>query len=603
MTKSANHRSHNNSADPQIDQLLEAASQCRALVGENPEDAQSWYVLGLIEAQLGHIDVALASLKKSLDIRPHEPDVLCNYAVILFDQKQHDEASAAFQLALKLDPSNAEAYYHYGNVLYEQDKLNEAMKAYQKTLALMPDHLFALNNLGSVYKKFNNLDSSIACFKKALDLNPDFVLSLNNIGLAYTATAQFDEAMRSFNRALQQSPQDAEVMNNMAVALRLCGRFKESSQWYRRALSLRPDYAEAWNNYGNILKDLGEADEAITCYRKAIQLKDTSDKRHNLAIALLTAGQFEEGWLAYEHRWKTKQMEFCVRHFDKPQWKGEAGDGKTLLIHAEQGLGDNIQFCRYVPQVAARGYRILLELPTSLVELLSSLKGVDRIIEKGQAIPAFDVHCPMLSLPFAMQTRINSIPSSVPYLSVDSHKIENWKGKLTEAASNLKVGLVWHGNPRLHSLDSAAADQRRSIAPELLLPLMEIEGVHFYSLQLESSSRPQGLYVTDFMNSCKDFADTAAFISNLDLVISVDTSVAHLAGALGKSVWLLNRFDSCWRWLQGRNDSPWYPTLRQFRQPQPGDWSSVIRSVKGELEQLSLNRVAGSSLVPSDSTK
>jgi len=374
-----------------------------------------------------------------------------------------------------------------------------------------------------------------------------------------------------------------EAWNNLGIIYRLRGQFEGSKDCFRKALLLRPAYAEACNNLGNALKDCGEMDEAIFFYQQAIQLKDTADNHHNLALALMATGRLQEGWREYEWRWKSNQLASGFRSFTQPLWQGEFAKGKTLLLHAEQGFGDTLQFCRFATFVIERGLRVILEVQPSLVRLMKSLAGVEAVVARGQPLPAFDLHCPLLSLPLVFNTSLETIPVATSYLSADHEAVSVWRDRLLEHDGFFKVGLVWAGKPQRHTPDLAATDRRRSMPPEHLAPLADIEDVRFFSLQKEGQLAPAELTLVDYMDRCHDFADTAALIANLDLVISVDTAVAHLAAAIGKPVWLLNRLDTCWRWLQNREDSPWYPTLRIFRQPCAGDWQSVIANVRDAL--------------------
>jgi len=277
------------------------------------------------------------------------------------------------------------------------------------------------------------------------------------------------------------------------------------------------------------------------------------------------------------------------RDFAQPQWRGQSAEKRTLLIHAEQGLGDSLQFCRYAPLAAARGLKVVLEVQRPLVRLLRSLSGVELVVEAGGELPSFDFHCPMLSLPLALDTTLATVPSAAFYLQADRALIAAWRTRLA-ARPGLRIGLAWAGRSRIHASELAAVDRRRSIALDHLAPLFDLPGFQFFSLQKDDPKAPADVPLTDFMDEMEDFADTAALIANLDLVISVDTAIAHLAAALGKPVWLLNRYDSCWRWLRTREDSPWYPSLRMFRQPAAGDWRTVIERVGAELRLWNCSR-------------
>ena len=389
-------------------------------------------------------------------------------------------------------------------------------------------------------------------------------------------------------RAIAINPREASLQSNLGNLLLQQGRLDEAAACYRRAIELKPNFPEALNNLGNALRAQKQLDEAVTSYRRALKLRpDDPEAHYNLATALLARGDMPAGWEEHEWRWKTPQLAPNRRDFAQPQWRGEAAEGRTLLIHAEQGFGDTLQFCRYAALAAARGMRVILEAPKPLMRLLGSLSGVDRLVAQGEATPQFDLHCPMLSMPLALGTTIATIPGDVPYLRADAAQAAAWRTRLAALENRgPRIGLVWAGNPRRQLLAAAAVDRRRSIAPDRLAPLFELPGLHFFSLQKDGPAARARFRLIDFMAEMGDFADTAALIVNLDLIISVDTSVVHLAAALGKPVWLLDRFDPCWRWLVGRRDSPWYPGLHLYRQPQPGDWNSVVAEVARDLRGL-----------------
>ena len=354
----------------------------------------------------------------------------------------------------------------------------------------------------------------------------------------------------------------------------------------RRALALKPNYPEAHSNLGGALADQGRLDEAAAHFRRAVALRPDYPEAHsNLGMVLLALGDLAAGWKEFEWRWKMPHVVKAARSFAQPRWRGDAAEGRTLLIHAEQGFGDTVQLCRYAPLAASRGLRVILAVQEPLVRLLRCLPAVDRVVRQGEALPPFDLHCPMLSLPSALATAAASIPSAAPYLHADPAQVAAWRTRLAELGDkDLRIGLAWAGNPDLPT------DRRRSLAPDRLAPLLDVSGLHFCSLQKSGPAAPDAFPLTDLMDGVGDFADTAALIANLDLVISVDTAVAHLAAALGKPVWLLNRFDSCWRWQASRRDSPWYPTLRLYRQPRPGEWGPVLAEVVRDLRALTDDR-------------
>jgi len=393
---------------------------------------------------------------------------------------------------------------------------------------------------------------------------------------------RFEEALSVFDRALLRSPDQAELSCNKANALRALGNFDEALACYDQAIALKPDYAEAHNNRGICFDEVMRMSEALFSYRSALAFRpDYAEAHWNFAINRLRAGDLKTGWAESEWRWKCPALQLRQRDFDQPLWLGaEPIEDKILLLHDDQGLGDVIQFLRYVPLVAARGAQVFLEVDRTLRELCSGLKGVSQIISKGEALPAFDFHCPLSSLPLAFGTTLKTIPSVTPYLSAGDNGMV-WKERLGSINSP-RVGLVWAGNPNHRN------DHNRSIPLETLLPLLDVEA-QFFSLQKEVRSRDQAVLrerkeIIDLGNELGSFAETAAVIQNLDLLIAVDTSVAHLAGALGRPVWIFLPYVPDWRWLLMRSDSPWYPTARLFRQSETRDWQSVVHQVSVALQ-------------------
>ena len=422
-------------------------------------------------------------------------------------------------------------------------------------------------------------------FRRVLTIDPRHADSLHRLGFIAFQSGRHDQAISLITRAIENNPGEASAHSNLGIVMYHQGRLDEAVACYREALAINPAFSQAHNNLGNTLKALKRHDEAIASYREALGLRpDDPEVRYNLAMAQLATGDMAAGWEGYESRWDTPSMIQSRRRFAQPQWRGEDPSGRTLLIHAEQGFGDTIQFCRYAPLAAARGARVIVDVPKPLARLLNGLHGVDQVVVHGEPLPDFDLHCPMLSLPLAFGTTIDSIPAGVPYLYADAAQVAAWKGRLGGLdAKGPQIGLVWAGDAKKHHFIAEEQNRRRSVAPGRLAPLFQVLGPRFFSLQKDDPASPRHFPLTDFMDDITVFAVTGACFSYLDLVISVDTAVAHLAGALGKPVWMLDRFDPCWRWLSGRRDSPWYPGLRLYRQPRPGDWESVMAEVAGDL--------------------
>jgi hypothetical protein len=414
-----------------------------------------------------------------------------------------------------------------------------------------------------------------------------------NLGNALYDLGRPAEAEASYREARRLRPNFPEAHNNLGNALYDLGRPAEAEASCREALRLRPNFPEAHFNLGNALRDLGRPAEAEASYRVALRLRPNYPEAHtNLGMTLLLSERYEEGWKEFEWRSKTKTFSSSAREFSAPLWSGEAIGDRTILLHAEPGLDDALQFCRYAPLITC-GARIILEVQAPLVRLLSRLPGVRQIVAWGDNLPPFDLHCPLTSLPHAFGTTLDTIPAATPYLSADPALAAIWQERLVRI-DGLRIGLAWASGPQLNFPAAAAVARRKSMALKALAPLGEVSGVSFVSLQkdgpaAEAADPPRGLMLHDFTADLHDYEDTAALIVNLDLVISVDTAVAHLAGALGKPVWLLNRFDTDWRWLLNRDDSPWYPTLRQFRQPRPGDWNNAVSAARNALQDLKAN--------------
>jgi tetratricopeptide (TPR) repeat protein len=560
----------------------------------NPNVAAYHCNLGAALSERGRLDEAAGCYHRALALKPDYPEAHNNLGTTLREQGRVAESVVCYRSALALKPEYVEAHFNLGLSFARQGRLQEAVGCYERALDLRADFAEAHDALGSARRDQERLEQAVTCYRRALVLRPDLAQVHNNLGSTLKEQGRLDEAVACCRRAIVLKPDFPEAYNNLGSALAEQGALDDAVGCYRRALALRPDFPEAYNNLGTGLREMGRPDEAIACYRRTIELRpDYPDAHFSLGMALLARGDMAEGWAEYEWRWQTPQMRRGRRPFAQPQWRGEAAAGRTLLIHAEQGFGDTLQFCRYGALARERGLRVIMEVEKPLVRLLRGLSGVERVVGRGETLPPFDLHCPLLSMPLALGTVMASIPNGGAYLRADAAQASAFRTRLAAAGRDAtRIGLVWAGSARLHSPALAAVDRRRSVAPDRLAPLLGMNGCHFVSLQKGDPAAPGDFRLTDFMNEMEDFADTAALIANLDLVISVDTAVAHLAAALGKPVWILERFDSCWRWLNGRHDSPWYPTVRLYRQPRPGDWDPVLAAVVRDLGDW-LNVAAG----------
>ncbi len=552
-----------------------------------PDSAEAQNNLGNGLLDQGDPDAALPYLRRATALRPDYPEAQHNLGIALAKLRQPDDAVACYRHALALRPDYPDALTNLGQTLWGLGVREEAAVCFRRALELRPASPDALNNLGICLREEGRLEDAAAHFRRAAALRPGYVEALASLAGTLGELGQFEAAAEAYAQALEIKPDLTHERNNRGAALAQLGRFDEAEACYRRALALDPDYPEALNNLGNALRAQGELEGAIAAYRRAVALKDDyPDVHHNLAMALLATGDFQEGWEAYEWRWRTAQLRDAYRDFGAPLWRGEAGEGRTLLLHSEQGFGDTIQFCRFAPLAAARGWRVVLMVQKALVRLLGSLEGVAEVRAAGAAPPPCDAQCPMMSLPRALGTSFATIPAPRAYLRADPAAMAAWGERLARlGGQDPRVGLVWAGNPG-NSPMLSAVDRRRSMPFDRLAPLFDVPGVQFFSLQKGARLGGGAARMIDVMDDMKDFADTAALVANLDLVISVDTAVAHLASALGKPVWLLDRFDPCWRWHTGRRDSPWYPALRLYRQPAPGDWAAVVAEAARDLRDF-----------------
>ncbi len=429
-----------------------------------------------------------------------------------------------------------------------------------------------------------------ASLERGLGLAPDDADARTNLGTAYQLLGRLDAAIAEFRRALAIRPAHAEAGYNLGNALRAAGASAEAIEWYERALALRPDLLDARINRANALTDIGRLDEAERALRDVLaERPDHAEAHKNLGHLLLLGGRLAEGWREYAWRWRAKSFGTPRRDFARPQWEGEALGGRRLLVHAEQGLGDTIQFCRYLPRLVADA-RVIVEVPRALVRLIGRMPGLAAVAAAGEPLPEFDLHCPLLELPRLFDTALDAIPADIPYLSADPAECAAWAARLVPKGP--RIGLAWAGSPRHPN------DRNRSIPLDAFTPLIEQGGASWHMVQTEpragdaeSLARTAALARHDA--ELADLADAAALLDCMDLVISVDTAPAHLAAALARPVWILLPHAPDWRWMLARGDSPWYPTARLLRQDRPGDWGGVIERLRVDLRAWLAGRPTG----------
>jgi tetratricopeptide (TPR) repeat protein len=531
--------------------------------------------------------------REILALRPRHFDAIQLLGALALQSGRLEEGIALLKQAVAINGMQAPIHSNLAYAYNATRRYKEGLASASRALALQTDFVDGLNNRGNALAGLDQPAQALAAFERALSLQSGFAPGWSNRACVLRDLGRPVDALASCDQAIALQPNYADAWSNRANALSDLNRPQDAQQSYQRAIELAPTLADAWNNLGLTLVDLNQHAQALLSYERALALNPGFAEAHwNESLCLLQMGRLTEGWQKYEWRWERNRIKAARRDFAQPLWRGDFSiEGKTILLHAEQGLGDTLQFCRYAAMVAALGARVVLEVPAELLRLLANLQGVGVLIEQGQPLPPFDCHCPLLSLPLAFKTEVATIPASPRYLFANTQASQRWAQRVGDNAPGLlKVGLVWAGGNRPHVAELRKNDARRSITLDALRPLFDVPRVQFYSLQKGPAAQQCGQipelaqHLIDYTDELVDFADTAALVANLDLVISVDTACAHLAGALGKPVWILNRFDTCWRWMLERNDSPWYPSAQLFRQPALGDWTHVILSIREALE-------------------
>jgi len=579
--------------------LPSALDAFNTAIKHKPDYAGAYYNIG--NALLGNkqFDEAVANYRRALEIQPDYAEVHCALGVALKGLGKLDDAIASFQSALKYNPNLAEAHtnldvairdiFSMGNVLLGNGQLEEAVANYRRVLDIKPDFAEVHNNLGLALQAMGKFESAAASYRRALEIKPDYAEAHSHLGNTLKELGQLEMAVVSHRQSLEINPDFAEAHSNLGNALQALGQFERAVASYRRALDIKPDLVEARTSLGNALKELGQFEDALASHRHTLQIKpDYAEAHTNLGLLLLSQGQYVEGWPEFEARYEPgySRRNSIPPTLPFPQWQGEPLSGKSLIVWPEQGFGDIIQFARYFPMLKTRGLsRLTVVCKTPLVALLEKMDGVDVIIPLAEAstLPLHDYWAFPMSLPLHFATTVETIPAVLPYLTAPSERLNRWENQLP--TNRLKVGLVWKGNA-LHKNDA-----NRSL-PSLstLEPLWSVPGVTFVSLQKgqgeeEAAMSPTSQPILDLGPYIMDFADTAAIVARLDLVICIDTAIAHLAGALNKPCWVLLPASGIdWRWLQKRTDSPWYPNvMRLFRQANARDWATTIAGVTQEL--------------------
>lgn len=533
-------------------QLREAEKLYARALKAAPGNFDALHLLGLIKAQNGQMGEAYRLMASALKVNAQSPDAWSNFANVLHALKRNDEALDAIDRALALRPADATLLQQRGNTLIAMGRPADA----------------------------------VACFDTVLQTNPRQGAALLNRGAAKAALGEPTSALADFDAVLALAPNNPDALYNRGNALSDLGRPADALAAFDRVVAVAPGHLKAWNNRGRALQALNRHADALACFDKVLAAdKDNADAHFNRAHALLTLGELRPGFAEYEWRWKRSGMEGAARKLSRPLWLGEYPLGsKTILLHAEQGLGDTIQFARYAPLLAQAGARVVLEVQPELKTLLAGLDGVQACVARGESLPAYDVHCPLGSLPLALKTDASGVPAPIPYLKAEGQRVEAMRARI-EALPGKRVAIAWAGHAR------HVNDRNRSMALEMLAPLFVHAGVSFISIQRELRDGDADLLarhnVTPVGDALNDMMDTAAVTALVDLTIAVDTSVVHLAGAMGRPVWVMLPFCPDWRWGLTQEQSPWYPQARLFRQPALGDWASVVTAIGSALTQFS----------------
>ncbi len=528
----------------------EAEALCRRALEEDSESPRLLHILGIISHQRGDSRQGEELICRALEARPSERSYANSLGIVLMAQGRFDEAAEAHRRALTIDLDYPEAHFNLGNVLRLTGQVSEATEAY----------------------------------RQAISLRPDYAQAHLNLGVTRLLAGEMEDAHEAFSRALEYDPRLAEAYVNLAGIHLAQGEHQRARNFCHTALEIRPDFAPGYVKLGTVLTQEGELAAAISAYRKAVELYPEDQEGHlRLGFSLLRQGELLDGWKEYEWRFTNGGSPARQAGCDQPIWDGEDLLGKRILLVDEQGHGDTLHFIRYAPLIKQRGAEVLFRCTPTLSSLLESSPGIDHLFVGGEELPAFDFQIPLLSLPRVLGTDLPNIPAQIPYLFTKEQPRPEVEAAFAAAGDDFKVGIVWAGNP------AHPSDDQRSCDLQAFLPLTTVPGVHVFSLQYGDRGADLASLgstaITDLGEFLGDFSHTGFIIQELNLVITVDTSMAHLAGALGQEAWVLLHVQADWRWLRHRDDSPWYPTLRLFRQESPGDWAGVHHRIEKALKQ------------------
>ena len=543
--------------------------------------------------QANQKDKALLFYKKALEIHPENNLANIKLGSVHYEQNNNDQAIASYKQALKNNPNDPHINYNLGLTYMRKEEWTNAIEHFAKTIELNPCHEQAYTHLGAMYEKINKHHDAVEPYKKAVELNPNSFDNQHQLGNILRHVELLDQAIEPYRKALEYQPRNIHIMMDLANILNMLNRNEESLELYKNIVEINPNAVSALYNFGFTLKKVGQLERALEVYQQVLSKKpDYAPAHFSLSSIYLTLGNLEEGWKEYEWRWKNYNED--AKKFNCPLWEGKDLTNKTLLVYTEQGLGDTLQFVRYLKLLKDRftNLTIVLHAQTPLIPLLKHQPYIDQLFTGSGQAAKVNYQIPLMSLPRICKTTLESIPADIPYIQADESLVQSWKEKLA-SDTNLKVGICWQGNARYRTQSLRRAVAAKSLQLPLFEPLFNIEGISIYSLQrVDGDDQVRGcsfankLIVFDesFDQQNGRFMDTAAVIENLDLIVSVDTSICHLAGALGKPTWIILPFPADWRWLRNRTDSPWYPTARLFQQKTAGQWEPVIQQIVQELQ-------------------
>lgn len=562
--------------------LPEAEAAYRQMLAADPENPDALHGLGSLAVEVGKYQIALQYLDKALEQRG--TDYLLHWHIAIACERlgQNARADGAFARACELKPKDRDLLTRWGVFLASNNMGERALEVFKRVVKVDPNFAQGFRNIGLINDQLGRLSAAEEAFRQSVRLEPKSADAWQALGRTLGRAGRLEESIECFEKAIQIIPYHFDANFNLAFALRKLRRLEEAIAPLERALTARPGSETTLSEMARNFADLGQHQKALPLFNTALAIAPGNADLHGArAISLLALGNLADGFREYEWRWKTSNFTQNRRYSHVPQWTGFDIAGKTILLHPEQGIGDSIQFIRYAPLIAQRGGRVLFQAPDDILPLYATVGRIAQLISDSHLPPKFDLQCPLMSLPLAFGTTLETIPDACPYLYADPDKIEHWKPRLEAAADQRKIGIVWAGR-RSHLRDA-----ERSIPAEELAPLAAVENAKFFSLQKGNAGddRVEGLEMIHLGADLKTFMDTAAVILQLDLVITIDTAVAHLAGALGKPVWNLIGSFTDFRWMLEREDSPWYPTMRLFRQARRGDWAGSIARVVEALKQ------------------